>query len=104
MEIKDIEYLAELSKLQFNEQEMSEFSNEFNSLIELVDVVKNTSVDGYKNYQYSTMGYLVAGGISKLFTDNEISVNPVKKVERINLTAEGVVDRLQAEKENKKAD
>ena len=55
--------------------------------------VKNSSVDGYKDYNYSSKGYINAGG-SKLFTDNEISVNPVKKVSRINFTTDANVKIL----------
>ena len=46
MDIKDIEHLAELSKLKFTEEELSSFSKDFESLVELVDLVKNADIDG----------------------------------------------------------
>ena len=46
MEIKEIEHLAELSKLKFSEDELKEFSKDFESLVELADVVKNSTVIG----------------------------------------------------------
>lgn len=46
MDIKDIEHLAELSKLKFTEEELSAFSKDFESLVDLVDLVKNADIDG----------------------------------------------------------
>ncbi len=46
MEIKEIEHLAELSKLQFTEAELEEFVKDFNSLVELADEVKNADISG----------------------------------------------------------
>ena len=44
MDIKEIEHLAELSILEFSTQELEEFSNEFSSLLELADMVKNAEI------------------------------------------------------------
>lgn len=46
MELKEIEHLAELSKLKFNEEELKQFSKEFESLVELADIVKNAQISG----------------------------------------------------------
>lgn len=46
MDIKEIEHLAELSKLEFSTEELEEFSNEFSSLLELADMVKNAEISG----------------------------------------------------------
>ena len=46
MEIKDIEHLAELSKLKFTEEELKDFSKEFESIVALADVIKNKDIDG----------------------------------------------------------
>lgn len=46
MDIKEIEHLAELSKLEFSTEELEEFSNEFSSLLELADIVKNAEISG----------------------------------------------------------
>ena len=46
MDIKEIEHLAELSKLEFNEQELKDFSQDFESLVKLADIVKNATIQG----------------------------------------------------------
>ena len=46
MDIKDIEHLAELSKLKFTESELKDFSNDFESLVELVDSVRKAEITG----------------------------------------------------------
>ena len=49
MEIKQIENLAELSKLNFTQEELEEISKDLDSLVEMVNVVKETDVDGSYN-------------------------------------------------------
>ena len=46
MEIKDIKHLAELSKLEFTEQEIIEFSKDFDSIVKLADVIKDADIAG----------------------------------------------------------
>lgn len=46
MEIDEIKHLAELSKLEFTDDELQEFAKDFESLVELADVVKNATIDG----------------------------------------------------------
>jgi len=46
MDIKEIEHLAELSKLKFTQEELVDFSKDFESLVELADVVKNSTIVG----------------------------------------------------------
>ena len=50
MDIKEIEHLAELSKLEFSQEELQSFSKEFEQLVEFADVVKNSSETGDINY------------------------------------------------------
>ncbi len=49
MDIKEIKHLAELSKLEFSDEELVQFSSDFESLVELVDKVKNSSITGTKS-------------------------------------------------------
>ena len=46
MDIKEIEHLAELSKLKFTEEELKEISKDLDSLVELADIVKNSDITG----------------------------------------------------------
>ena len=46
MELKEIEHLAELSKLKYTEEELKEFLPAFDSLVELADVIKNADISG----------------------------------------------------------
>ena len=50
MNIKDIEHLAELSKLEYTDEEMAEFLPEFESLVKLADVIKDADISGSINY------------------------------------------------------
>lgn len=44
MDIKEIEHLAELSKLTFSEEELKQFSTEFESMVEFANIIKNCEV------------------------------------------------------------
>ena len=46
MDIKDIEHLAELSKLKFTDEELKDFLKDFESIVALADTIKNTDIDG----------------------------------------------------------
>ena len=46
MEIKEIEHLAELSKLEFTEQEIIEFAKDFESIVNLANQIKNADISG----------------------------------------------------------
>lgn len=46
MDIKEIKHLAELSKLEFSDDELVEFSKDFEKLISLADTIKNANVEG----------------------------------------------------------
>ena len=46
MEIKDVEHLAELSKLTFTEDELKDFMKDFESIVALADTIKNVDIDG----------------------------------------------------------
>ena len=46
MDKKDLEHLAELSKLEFSDEELETFSKEFESVIEFANIVQNSSING----------------------------------------------------------
>lgn len=58
MEVKDIRHLAELSKLEFTEEELQSFSKEFEQLVEFADIVKNSSESGEICYNALDMNNL----------------------------------------------
>ena len=43
---KEIEHLASLGKLEFNEKELAAFEKEFNDILKFVSVVENAKIDG----------------------------------------------------------
>ena len=55
MDIKDVEHLAELSKLKFSESELKDFLESFDSIVELADTIKNADVSGEKQIQIVDM-------------------------------------------------
>lgn len=58
MELKQLEHLAELSKLEFSDSELKEFSKEFESLIELANKVKNSKISGERKLNIIDMQQL----------------------------------------------
>ncbi len=58
MDKKEIEHLAELSKLEFSEEELESFAGEFKSLLELADIVKNAEIGGEISYKSVDMNNL----------------------------------------------
>ena len=50
MDIKDIKHLAELSKLEYTDEELAEFIPEFESAVELANVIKNADISGEIKY------------------------------------------------------
>ena len=48
MEIKEIEHLAELSKLEFTDDELQEFATQFESIVKLADVIKDADISGQR--------------------------------------------------------
>lgn len=44
MDLKEIQHLAELSKLEFSKEELENFSLDFASLVSLADKIKNANV------------------------------------------------------------
>ena len=55
MDLKEIEHLAELSKLEFNEQELVEFAKDFENLINLADTIKNANIEGNRKIETKNM-------------------------------------------------
>lgn len=58
MEIKDIEHLAELSKLEFTAEELTQFSKDFDSIISLADTIRNYDVSGTRDVLAKDMSEL----------------------------------------------
>lgn len=50
MELNEMKHLAELSKLEFTDAELGELSKDFESLVELADIVKNSQVKGQRKF------------------------------------------------------
>lgn len=50
MDIKDIKHLAELSKLEYTDEELVEFIPEFESAVELANIIKNADISGEIKY------------------------------------------------------
>ena len=70
MDLKDIEHLAELSKLQFSEQELNDFAKDFESIIRLADQIKDYEVSGTRVVEAKDM--------SELREDEIIESSPVE--------------------------
>lgn len=50
MELKELKHLAELSKLEFSDDEFIALSKDFESLINLADIVRNSTIKGEQNF------------------------------------------------------
>lgn len=55
MDIKELEHLAEMSKLEFTHEELLEFDKDFQNLIDLVDRVKNCNIAGERRLKIISM-------------------------------------------------
>ena len=84
MEIKEIEHLAELSKLKFTDDELKDFAKDFESLVELADVVKNADITGESHLNIMDMSELREDTIEKS-TDVELLLcnSPIVKNDSI---------------------
>ena len=58
MDKKEIKHLAELSKLEFTDEELESFDFEFEKLIELADIIKNANRDGERKLNMIDMNEL----------------------------------------------
>ena len=58
MDIKEIKHLAELSKLEFTDDEIEQLSKEFDSIVEMADIIKNAEITGEKNINSIPMAKL----------------------------------------------
>lgn len=75
MELKEIEHLAELSKLKFTEDELKEFSFDFENLVKLADVVKNAKVVGNKKINSLKLTELRDDEAKESFSNDLILLN-----------------------------
>lgn len=58
MDIKQIEHLAELSKLEITEEEKQILAKEFDGLVEFADVIRNSNVEPKSKLKYLNMSQL----------------------------------------------
>lgn len=80
MDIKEIQHLAELSKLEFSEEELKSFGFEFEKLIELADTIKNANVTADKKINVLEMKELREDEAKNSFSSEDILKNaPDKK-------------------------
>lgn len=75
MELKQIEHLAELSKLEFTEKELAEFSKEFESLVNFADTIKNADITGKTNFDIIDMKDLRSDEIKPSVSAEELLQN-----------------------------
>ena len=80
MELKEIKHLAELSKLEFADEELQLFVGEFEKQIELVDTIKNTEVKGNMKLNILKMEELREDKVKNSFSSEILLENaPDKK-------------------------
>ena len=80
MELKEIKHLAELSKLEFADEELQSFVGEFEKQIELVDTIKNTEVIGNMKLNILKMEELREDKVKNSFSSEILLENaPDKK-------------------------
>ena len=80
MELKEIKHLAELSKLEFADEELQSFVGEFEKQIELVDTIKNTEVKGNMKLNILKMEELREDKVKNSFSSEILLENaPDKK-------------------------
>lgn len=79
LEIEDIKHLANLSALEFEESELENFKNEFNSILTFVDQIKNADVDGDLEYTPIDVEELREDEAKESFPNEEILTNAPKK-------------------------
>ena len=91
MDIKEIEHLAELSKLEFSQEELQSFSKEFEQLVEFADVVKNSSETGDINYTTVDMNDL-REDIPKQSMDVEKLLQNTPKVSNQSIVVPRIVE------------
>ena len=58
MDLKEIKHLAELTKVEFSQEELQAFSKEFEQLVDFADIVKNSSESGQIKYAQIDMNDL----------------------------------------------
>ena len=72
LEIEDIKHLADLSALEFSEERLKSFKDEFNSILKFVDQISNAKVDG--EIEYSPID------VEQLREDTAIQSYPQEKI------------------------
>ena len=55
MDIKQLEHLAELSKLEFSQEELVNFDKDFENLINMVEKVKTCNISGERRLKVISM-------------------------------------------------
>ena len=67
METKEIEHLAELSKLKFTEEEIKQFSTEFESMVEFANIIKNCEIESVAKVNAINMAELREDEVKESF-------------------------------------
>lgn len=79
MDIQEIKHLAELSKLEFSDDELKEFVKDFDSLVGLADKVRNADISGVANYNTVDMTNLRQDKHQKSVETEELLKNAPEK-------------------------
>jgi len=77
--IEEIKRLASLSSIEFSEEELASFTDEFSNILELVEKVKNSDIgDAEIKYTCHDMSELREDEVKPSFTQEEVLLNSPK--------------------------
>ncbi len=80
MDLTEIKHLAELSNLEFSQQELQDFEKEFASLVALADNIKNANIEGKRIFQSIELNELRPDTIKPSLSPTALLQNaPVQK-------------------------
>lgn len=79
LEIEDIKHLASLSALEFEDDKLEKFKDEFNSILKFVEQINNADVDGEIEYSPVDVEELREDTARPSFANEEIITNAPKQ-------------------------
>ncbi|MGN1227253.1 MAG: Asp-tRNA(Asn)/Glu-tRNA(Gln) amidotransferase subunit GatC [Christensenellales bacterium] len=79
LEIEDIKHLANLSALEFDEDRLEKFKDEFNSILGFVDQISNAEVDGEIEYSPIDVEQLRDDEVRESYPQEKILMNAPKQ-------------------------
>ncbi|MBQ8749804.1 MAG: Asp-tRNA(Asn)/Glu-tRNA(Gln) amidotransferase subunit GatC [Clostridia bacterium] len=79
LEIEDIKHLANLSALEFEEERLEKFKDEFNSILGFVDQISSADVDGDLEYSPVDVEELREDKVRESFAQEKILENAPKQ-------------------------